>query len=199
MNSLVPSSGSTSQKGSPSTVGYLPGRHGFLGDDRPCIAHLAAQCREDQFLGALVGDGDRRGVVLAFHREVAAIDVEDRSACAQRDVADSLDHLGRDLQAHRLFSYSGGDGFAAGGREDADPAADRADWIACQIFSGVSGMSTAVTPSGARASSTALTTAGQAPMVPASPAPLIPIGLVAQGTQLVRKSMNGTSAARGRP
>jgi hypothetical protein len=71
--------------------------------------------------------------------------------------------------------------------------------IARQIVSGVSGMSTCVTPNGASASIAAFTTAGQAPMVPASPAPLMPRGLVAQGMLLKRISIGGMSWARGSP
>jgi hypothetical protein len=48
-----------------------------------------------------------------------------------------------------------------------------------------------------RASTTAFMIAGQEPMLPASPAPLMPIGLVVEGTFFVSKWKNGTSPARG--
>ena len=56
----------------------------------------------------------------------------------------------------------------------AKPNQPRAARIAAHTRSGVVGMSICVTPSGASASITALTTAGSAPTVPASPAPLAP-------------------------
>ena len=63
--------------------------------------------------------------------------------------------------------------------------------------SGVAGMSRAVTPSGASASSTAFMMAGGAPIVPASPQPLAPSGLCAQSVVLV-SSVNGMKlSARG--
>src|SRR2546429_7054040 len=48
--------------------------------------------------------------------------------------------------------------------------------ISFQIFSGVSGMSMCRTPSGESASTTELTTAGEHPIVPASPTPFTPSG-----------------------
>ena len=56
-----------------------------------------------------------------------------------------------------------------------------AAWMADHTCWGEAGMATSVTPSGARASTTALITAGAAPMVPASPMPLTPSGLVGLG------------------
>ena len=56
-----------------------------------------------------------------------------------------------------------------------------ADRIARQTRSGVAGFSISVTPSGARASTTAFTTAGGAAIVPASPMPFTPIGFVVEG------------------
>ena len=54
--------------------------------------------------------------------------------------------------------------------------------IACHIRAGVAGIAISVTPSGASASRTAEITAGAAPTVPHSPAPLAPNGFVAVGT-----------------
>ncbi len=54
-------------------------------------------------------------------------------------------------------------------------------WIRFQIFSGVIGMSICRTPNGLSASTTELTTAGEAPMVPASPTPLTPSGFTGDG------------------
>src|ERR1700722_14778057 len=49
-----------------------------------------------------------------------------------------------------------------------------------------------------RASATALTTAWVEPIVPASPAPFNPIGLVVDGTLRVSKAIGGKLSARGR-
>ena len=69
--------------------------------------------------------------------------------------------------------------------------------IACQTRSGVAGMSRSRTPKGARASITAFMTAGVAAMVPVSPTPFTPIGLVGLGVTVRPTSMLGTSAAEG--
>src|SRR5439155_11738692 len=69
--------------------------------------------------------------------------------------------------------------------------------IACQMRWLVVGISICVTPSGASASSTALTIAGKAPTVPASPAPLAPIGLSLVGQGLLSTLIAPRSAARG--
>src|SRR5215472_6051448 len=73
----------------------------------------------------------------------------------------------------------------------------RASRIACQIRAGVAGISRLLTPSGDSASITALTIAGSAPTVPASPAPLAPSGLRLVGTGLEWISMSGIVSARG--
>src|SRR5689334_17777048 len=67
----------------------------------------------------------------------------------------------------------------------------------CQIFSRLMGKSTCVMPRGARASTTALTSAGVAPMVPASPTPLTPMGFTFVGVTVRSVSIQGKSAARG--
>ena len=56
-NSLVPSSGSTSQKRCP-TVGHLAGGDGLFGHDGDARGQ-GAQASHDDGLGALVGFGDR--------------------------------------------------------------------------------------------------------------------------------------------
>src|ERR1700693_958349 len=63
--------------------------------------------------------------------------------------------------------------------------------IAFQSFSGRSGMSRCVTPNGASASITALTTAGVEPMVPASPTPLTPSGLTVVSVTVRSHSKGG--------
>src|SRR5215471_13707940 len=73
----------------------------------------------------------------------------------------------------------------------------RASWIAFQTREGVSGMSRCATPNGARASSTACTMVGGAPMVPLSPIPFTPIGLVGEGVSWNCERMFGTRSARG--
>ena len=91
MNSLVPSSGSTSQKMRPDP-GHAAGGDLLLGDDRDLRRELA-QAREDQRLRPLVGFGDRRRIVLAAGREVAAVDRHHQLAGALGDVPDMLQKL----------------------------------------------------------------------------------------------------------
>src|SRR5262245_28417717 len=62
-----------------------------------------------------------------------------------------------------------------------------------QSFSGRTGVSTCVTPNGESASTTALTTAGVDPIVPASPTPLTPIGLTGDGVTVRSSSRFGRS------
>ena len=64
------------------------------------------------------------------------------------------------------------------------------------IRDGVSGSRVTVTPNGASASATALTTAGGAPIAPPSPTPLYPPG-PGLGVSTWPYSMTGTSAAVG--
>src|SRR6202011_4325515 len=73
----------------------------------------------------------------------------------------------------------------------------RAAWIARQRRSGVAGISRWRMPSGERASISALPTAGSAPTLAASPAPLTPSGLVAVGTGLLSQSIAESVSARG--
>ena len=69
--------------------------------------------------------------------------------------------------------------------------------MARQTRSGVVGMSMSVTPSGDNASITALTTAGGEPMVPASPTPFHPPGLLVDGVMTWSVTKEGSSAADG--
>src|SRR5262249_10008707 len=63
--------------------------------------------------------------------------------------------------------------------------------ISRQIFSGLSGMSTWRTPNGSSASITALTMAGVAPIVPASPTPFTPNGFTGLGVSVRSVSKRG--------
>ena len=58
-------------------------------------------------------------------------------------------------------------------------------------------MSSSRTPTAASASITAFITAGSAPTVPASPAPLAPSGFSFVGTGLLSMCMSGSVSARG--
>src|SRR5918998_3271513 len=72
-----------------------------------------------------------------------------------------------------------------------------ARWNALKTRSGVVGISMSVTPSGAKASMTAFTTAGGAAIVPASPMPFTPRGLVVEGVTVDSRVKDGSSAAEG--
>jgi hypothetical protein len=65
--------------------------------------------------------------------------------------------------------------------------------------SGVAGIGTSVTPSGARASRIAFMTVGVEATVPPSPTPLAPNGFVVLGTGLKSTAIAGTVSARGMP
>ena len=69
--------------------------------------------------------------------------------------------------------------------------------MARQTRSAVHGIWTSVTPSGRRASMTASTTAGVEAIVPASPTPLTPSGLVVAGVYVRSVTIVGRSAAEG--
>src|SRR5260221_3167185 len=73
----------------------------------------------------------------------------------------------------------------------------RAACTSAQILSGLSGISMVLIPSGARASSTALTIAGGAPIQPDSPTPLAPSGLVGEGVSTMSVVKTGTCSAIG--
>ena len=72
-----------------------------------------------------------------------------------------------------------------------------APWIAFHTLSGLAGIGTSVTPRPDRASTMALITAGAAPIVPASPMPLTPSGLVGDGVTVWPSVSDGTSLAAG--
>ena len=71
--------------------------------------------------------------------------------------------------------------------------------MASQTRSGVVGMSMWRTPRCDRASTTALCTAGVAPIVPASPMPFAPIGFSGVGVAMSTSVKLGSSAADGNP
>jgi hypothetical protein len=72
-----------------------------------------------------------------------------------------------------------------------------AAWIVRHTVWGEAGMGTSFTPSPDRASTMALMTAGAAPMVPASPMPFTPSGLVGEGVTVWSVTIDGTSEAAG--
>lgn len=72
-----------------------------------------------------------------------------------------------------------------------------ASWMARQTRCGVQGIATSVTPRWRSASSTPLTMAGVAAMVPASPTPLTPNGFDVAGVQAVAVEKLGRSPAEG--
>src|SRR5690606_15722017 len=76
---------------------------------------------------------------------------------------------------------------------------DRGCWAASHARPGVAGMAMSVMPNGESASTMALTTAGAAPMVPASPMPLTPSGFVGLGVTVWSSLNGGSSAALGTP
>jgi len=69
--------------------------------------------------------------------------------------------------------------------------------IALQTRSGLSGRSRCSTPNSASASTTAFATAASAGVVPPSPPPRIPSGLVVEGISLISVSNIGSWSARG--
>src|SRR3982074_3639916 len=80
-------------------------------------------------------------------------------------------------------------------------ASDHFDELLCKIshiFSGLSGISISLIPSGASASSTALTLAGGSPMQPASPTPFAPSGLKGEGVSMRSVINSGTCVEIGK-
>jgi hypothetical protein len=69
--------------------------------------------------------------------------------------------------------------------------------MASHTRAGVQGMSMWVTPNGARASTTAFTTAGGEPTVADSPIPLAPMGWCGDGVTVWPVSQSGTSIEVG--
>src|SRR5690606_39399976 len=84
----------------------------------------------------------------------------------------------------------------AASTEPAEPAAP-ACCNARHTRSGVQGMGTSWTPYGRSASTMAFTTAGVEAMVPASPTPLTPSGLLVAGVSVRSLTISGRSAALG--
>src|SRR5690606_40364751 len=103
-----------------------------------------------------------------------------------------LTRLGQRLA--RLLEGAGTDVLEGSGDHAAPPFAL---CRARQTRSGVHGIRTSFTPYGRSASTTALTTAGVAAMVPASPTPLTPSGLVVAGVSVRSVTNSGRSAAVG--
>src|SRR5690606_16987235 len=95
---------------------------------------------------------------------------------------------------HRLVH---GGGFHVVERRRNHAAASLACCSACHTRSGVQGIGTSWTPYGRSASTTALTTAGVDAIVPASPTPLTPSGLVVAGVSVRSVVNEGRSAALG--
>ena len=101
-NSLVPSSGSTSQNRSLVERRHVARGDRLLGDHGDLRGELG-QTLEDQRLGRLVGDRDRRGVGLGADRDLVAIVLEDHRAGALGERHDLGQQAG---EVHR-FSSSG--------------------------------------------------------------------------------------------
>src|SRR5207237_7886009 len=70
--------------------------------------------------------------------------------------------------------------------------------ISFQTFSGVNGISMWRTPKGESASTTEFTTAGEQPIVPASPTPFTPSGFTGEGVSVWLLSIQGMLCALGR-
>ena len=85
---------------------------------------------------------------------------------------------------------SAGSGFYA-------PTALNYPLIALHTFSGLAGMFMCFTPNGASASITAFITAGDAAIVPVSPAPFTPSGLVGEGVTVRSVMIDGSQSAVG--
>src|SRR5262249_44428467 len=82
-------------------------------------------------------------------------------------------------------------------RDHAAPPLSLAPCMARQTRSGVHGIVMSLIPSGRSASTIALTTAGVEAIVPASPTPLTPSGLVVEGVSVRSVTYDGRSAADG--
>src|SRR6266567_4970991 len=98
------------------------------------------------------------------------------------------------LSVMKIFGNAGSGSWEEG-------AINRAPTAACilaQTFSGLSGISMVLMPSGASASSTAFTTAGGAPMQPPSPIPFAPSGLMGEGVSTTPPIQEGICAMLGK-
>ncbi len=94
-------------------------------------------------------------------------------------------------QGHGLVGRAGPDVVECGGDHE------RASWIAAHTRLGEAGMSMSVMPRGPRASTTAFITAAAEPIVPASPMPFTPRGLVGLGVTVWSSVYEGASTAEG--
>src|SRR6185436_495034 len=199
--------------------GVVGGRVG-MGEraaDRAAVAHLR--------VADPGGEAGEARNALAHHGRIGDLVVggerADRQGIAIADLAEGVDR-GERYQIRRLREielHHGQQALAAreelGGViafEQRDRVGDRlramelealhaappcAAWIARQTFSEVAGIVMSVTPSGVRASITALITAGGTPMAPTSPTPLMPIGLCVHAVTWLPTLKLGRSAARG--
>ena len=110
MNSLVPSSGSTSQNGPPFSVGTRPAAisssatTGVSGRQRP-------QAPDDDLLGGVVGIGHRALVGLGALAEVAGIDAHDLPRGGAGELAAGVAQrvMGRQGRGHAIGCFGGGD------------------------------------------------------------------------------------------
>src|SRR5438270_4917536 len=130
-------------------------------------------------------DQQRRGGEPQLHQR------QQRVAAGQQLglVAILVQHPDRLLERVRRFVIE------LGGDHWAPPFAS---WIAPQTRIGVNGMLMYVTPNGRSASMSALVTAAEAAIVPASPTPLAPSELTGDGVSVRSSSKLGSSAAVGR-
>src|SRR5690606_17904958 len=105
-----------------------------------------------------------------------------------------LGELGVCQGRHRFLEAGGSDVIEAPGVHQLSLLAS---WIACHTRFGRNGMSMWVTPSGRRASTTALTIVWAEAIVPASPIPFTPSGLMSVGVTVRASSKRGRSEAVG--
>src|SRR5215470_16593717 len=148
--------------------------------------HVAAVCLRGQH-----GAG--------FHRP--AIE-QDRARATGRRVAAHVGrgqsgHVPQEMDQQRAVGYVGSYLAAVDSHCDLHRSLpfSAAALIAAQTLAGVSGMSMWRTPRWLTASMTEFCTAGVAPIVPASPMPLTPSGLMVAGVSLVSSSKLGSSVA----
>src|SRR5262249_39185439 len=125
----------------------------------PDLAQVADPANVDQHLGLCQAQLHDRDQAVAAGQDLGA-------------VAELVEQLDRLVDARRRLVLE------CGGDHRAPP------WMMRQTFSAVIGISTSLTPRCASASTTALTTAGVEPIVPASPTPLAPIGLTGEGVSV---------------
>src|SRR6202030_191453 len=181
------------------------------GDDRDLgIAHGAVAV---EHYVAEIAPRERVAILLRVRAHHGAADAEIRAGAAQHDNARSFlgafddagqfrDHLvGHRIAALRLIQGDAQDRSVLLGQNVGHGCSlarhALADWMARQIRSGVTGISMWVTPNSASASTTALTTAPSAPVVPPSPAPRTPSRLVGVKTWLISVVKEGRRSARG--